>query len=275
MSNTLHVVIYVVGFLENFVLLLAIARTWNVRTSLNIYLLGLTLVDLVCSAYSPVIFISFMIYSEWVLGITACYAFIYFDMLLVYLELFIVCAIFVLLSFFGSTSPRNVWISLVGFAVLLLIVSINLDVPDIEDKEACFNAIPSQTATNLLKVLGSLFLVLLFLLAKTAKKRYAFNYFGELKTNRLAMGLIVSYIIHWCPITFSTYAMEVNENYYYDYFSNTFSQSYLVVRPLLYFWTDEVLKTEFKSMWSTCFGHTVNRALLISEREEESSLDGS
>lgn len=272
MSNTLQVVIFFVGFFVNIAVLLAIKRTWHVRTSLNMLLLGLTICDLLVCAYLPVVFISYMIYNVWVLGLTACYIYVYGEMMLVYLELFIVCAIFVTLSFLGSINPRKIGIT-IG---LLLLVAVILTLPqNLVHRDNCFQMIWFHNATLLLKVLLPTALLLLFFLAKEAKKRYAVNYFGELTINRLAMTLIVSYIIHWIPITYSSIVIEFTENYYYDFFGHLFSSCLLIVRPLLYFNADEVLRNEFKKMLSTCSGHTINRALLISEQDAESSLDDS
>jgi 7 transmembrane receptor (rhodopsin family) len=259
-----------VGLFENSAVLLAITRSWHVRPSLNMYLLGLAIIDLLVCAYLPVVFLSYMIYSEWVLGMTACYIYVYGEMILVYFELFIVCAIFVTLSFFGSINPRKIGITMGG----LLLSAIILTAPqDLVHRGNCFQMIWFHNATLLLKVLGPTFLLAFFFIAKALKKRYAVAYFGELKSNRLAMVLIVSYIVHWIPITYSSIVIEVTENYYYDFFGHLFSTCLLVARPVLYFWTDEVFKNEFKKMVSTCSGHTINRALLISEQEVESSLD--
>lgn len=262
--NISEVFVFLAGIVGNGATCWAIARTWSQRPSLNMYLMLITLTDLVDCLLLPVIYISFILYDEWIFSMTFCYIYVYFEMFLVFFNLFLLLAAFVTFSLVRSPPFRTSCITIGSLFLLAVFVTAPRDL--VHEKH-CFQDVGFHCATLLFKVIVPALLVCLFFAVKSAKPERAVNIFSELRVHRLTLAIIASHIAISFPITYSTAVMELSNDHYYDVFAQLFATVSLAVKPFLYYWLDEVLRNEFSRMMEMSFRHSISRTLMNSNDE--------
>lgn len=257
--NISEVFVFIAGIVGNCAACSAIVRTWSNRTSLNMYLIFIVITDLVNCLWLPVIYISYIMYDEWVFGMTICYIHVYAEMILLYFNMFLILSAFVTFSFMGPSSPRTTRITI----TLLFLLAVLVTAPrDLVHEEHCFQDVGFHCITLLLKVLTPMFLVCLLFVLRASQKKRELHFLSEMKVHRLTLAIMICYIVSFFPITYSTVIMELSQEHYYDVFAQLFTTTQLAVKPFLFYWLDETLRNEFDRMMKRRYTESASRSLL-------------